>query len=635
MPEPRPRLTRKELAPLVLGALGVVYGDIGTSPLYTLKECFGPLSGLKPGAAEVLGILSLIFWALILVVTVKYVTFMLRADNRGEGGTLALMALVAERSRRGRRRLVLLLGMLGAALFFGDALLTPAISVLSAVEGLKVAAPVLERWIVPLAVAVLALLFAVQRHGTERVGVLFGPVVLVWFSVLGVLGLLSAIETPAVFAAISPVHAMRFLLDHGGVAFIALGAVVLAITGAEALYADLGHFGRRAIRIAWLGIVLPGLVLNYFGQGALLLRDPAAVQNPFYLLTPSWALYPMIVLATLATVIASQAVISGAFSFCRQAILLGFLPRLTVRHTSSREMGQIYMPQVNAMLFVGVLFLVLEFQSSSALAAAYGVAITGLMVIDLILAYMFVRRFWGWSRLATLALLAVFAVIDFAFFGATLTKLDEGGWLPMVFAAFVFVVMQTWVRERAIAQAQIEAEAFPLVDFVAQVQAHKPGGERSARFVRVPGTAVFLSGHPKAVPNALLHNLKHNHVLHETVFVLRVETRDRPWVRLADRVEMEKLGSGFYRVCARYGFMQQPNVPAVIEECAARTHSSYEPMATSYFFGRDKFVPRKRGRVTQWREWLFIFLQRNAVSVADFFQIPANRTVELGTQIEI
>jgi KUP system potassium uptake protein len=464
---------------------------------------------------------------------------------------------------------------------------------------------------------------------------LFGPVMLIWFAVIAALGLYSAVQTPVVFTAINPLYAVRFFLDHAFIGFIALGAVFLAITGAEALYADLGHFGRRAIRVAWLAIVLPALLLNYFGQGALVLRDASAVQNPFYLLTPSWALYPMIVLATLATVIASQAVISGGFSICRQAVLLGFLPRLTVRHTSSMEMGQIYMPQVNALFLIGVLFLVLEFQSSSALAAAYGVAITGLMAIDLVLAFLFLRRIWNWSWPASAAALAVFAIVDFSFLGATLTKVDEGGWLPLTFAAALFILMETWVRERALAQQHAEAETFPLADFVKRVtEKHSQQGGSKA-FQRVPGTAVFLSSQPQAVPHALLHNLKHNHVLHDTIFVVTVETEDRPWVPSRQRVQMETLDAGFFRVCARYGFMQQPNVPAVIEECAGKAGRPYEAMMTSYFFGRDKFVPRRRARVTQWREWIFIFLQRNAVSIADFFQIPANRTVELGTQIEI
>ncbi len=626
--------TQKNLARLALGALGVVYGDIGTSPLYTLKECFGPSTGLAPGRQDVLGILSLIFWALILIVTIKYVAFMLRADNHGEGGTLALMALITEKIGRGpRRNLALLLGMVGAALFVGDALLTPAISVLSAVEGLKIAAPVMERWIVPVAVVVMVGLFAFQRRGTGRVGGLFGPIMMIWFAVLGLLGLVSAIETPAVFAALSPNYAIAFLAHHGFVAFLALAAVVLAVTGAEALYADLGHFGRRSIRIAWLGIVLPGLMLNYLGQGALLLRDPAAAQNPFYLLVPSWGLLPMILLSTVATVIASQAVISGAFSICHQAVLLGFLPRLIVRHTSRREKGQIYLPQVNAMLFVGVLLLVLTFRSSSALAAAYGVAITGLMAIDSVLAYMLMRRVWGWGRPAALSAFALFAVVDFGFLGATLTKIDEGGWIPITFAALMFIVMRAWVEERSIAQQATEAGAFPLSDFVARLQQKADAGSNGHR--RVPGTAVFLSARSDAVPHALLHNLKHNHVLHETVIVLTIDTADRPWVPLFDRVTCERIGAGFFRAVARYGFMQQPNVPAIVEDCAQRMAMRCEEMTTSYFVGRDKFVARRRRGLAGWREWIFIFLQRNSVNAVDFFQIPADRSIELGTQIEI
>ncbi len=636
MSSPNSRPSERKTAWLALGALGVVYGDIGTSPLYTLKECFSAASGLTPTRGDVLGILSLIFWSLIVVVSAKYVFFLLRADNRGEGGTLALMTLVVEKMGAGRnRRLAVALGMVGAALFFGDALLTPAISVLSAVEGLKVATPVFEKWIIPLAVLVLVALFAVQWRGTEKVGGLFGPVMVIWFATLGGLGLVSIVETPEVLEAVNPGHAVSFFVQHQLIGFLALGAVVLAITGVEALYADLGHFGRKAIALAWLGVALPGLLFNYFGQGALLLRDPAAVENPFYLLVPSWALYPMIALSTFATVIASQAVISGAFSLCRQAVLLGFLPRLTVRHTSTREIGQIYMPHVNALLFVGVLLLVLEFRSSSALAAAYGVAVTGLMVATTLLAYLMVRRVWGWRRPAALALLGAFAAIDLAFLGSTLSKIAEGGWFPIVAAGILLLVMAIWVKERAIASRRSESD-FPLGDFVARLaQKAQKGSDRLNGYARVSGMAVFLSQRPDTVPSALLHNLKHNHVLHETVVVLTVRTAERPWVPLSERIETEKLGAGFLRVIATYGFMQQPDVPAAIESAALREGIACDPMTTSYFFGRDKFVARRRGGLVGWREWIFVFLQRNAVSVADFFKIPANRTVELGTQIEI
>ena len=620
---------------LMLGALGVVYGDIGTSPLYTLRECFGAATGIKPSLPEVLGILSLIFWSLILVVTVKYVLFILRADNRGEGGTLALMALVAEKLGRGpRRRIALVLGMVGAALFFGDALLTPAISVLSAVEGLKVAAPVLEHWIVPLSVAILIALFAVQFRGTGKVGSLFGPVMLVWFAVLGILGAVSIAETPAVLAALDPRHAAAFFFHHGVLAFLVLGLVFLAVTGAETLYADLGHFGRRAMRLSWLVIVLPCLLLNYFGQGALILRAPAAIENPFYLLVPGWGLYPMIALATLATVIASQAVISGAFSVSRQAVLLGFMPRLTIVHTSTREMGQIYMPHINAFLFLGVLALVLGFKTSSNLASAYGIAVTGIMVSTTLLAYLYLRHCRGWGRAPAGAVIAGFLAVDLAFLASTLIKVPEGGWVSLLVAGAVFVVMSTWVRQRESAMARSEADALPLADFVARIaEKQKAGNGGAAR--RVPGTAVFLSQRADAVPHALLHNLKHNHVLHERIAIVTVETADRPWVPLAERVDFEKLGCGFYRIVARYGFMQSPNVPAVLEQCAGREGFAAEPMTTSYFFGRDKFIARAAAGLGRWREAIFIFLQRNAISAADFFRIPANRTVELGTQIEI
>ena len=623
------------LSRLMLGALGVVYGDIGTSPLYTLRECFSATTGIKPVLPEVLGILSLIFWSLVLVVTVKYVLFMLRADNRGEGGTLALMALVSEKLGHGpKRRIALVIGMIGAALFFGDALLTPAISVLSAVEGLNVAAPVLEHWVVPLSIAILVVLFAFQNRGTGKVGSLFGPVMLVWFAVLGVTGVLSIVETPAVLAALDPRHAVFFFVDHGLVAFLVLGLVFLAVTGAETLYADLGHFGRRAMSLSWLVLVLPCLVLNYFGQGALILRTPAAIENPFYLIVPNWGLYPMIVLATVATVIASQAVISGAYSVSRQAVLIGFMPRLTIVHTSTRERGQIYMPQINAFLFVGVLALVLGFRNSSNMAAAYGIAVTGIMVATTVLAYLYLRHCRGWGRVPAGALIAGFLAIDLAFLASTLIKVPEGGWVSLLVATFVFVIMSTWVRQREIAHQLSETDATPLADFVARIaEKQKAGNGGSTR--RVPGTAVFLSQRAGVVPHALLHNLKHNHVLHERIAIVTVVTEDRPWVPLDERVEFAKLGVGFYRIVAHYGFMQSPNVPTVLEHCAGREGFSAEPMTTSYFFGRDKFIARAAAGFGRWRETIFIFLQRNAISAADFFRIPPNRTVELGTQIEI
>jgi KUP system potassium uptake protein len=562
------------------------------------------------------------------------VLFILRADIRGEGGTLALMALVAEKLGQGRRRRwALALGMVGAALFFGDALLTPAISVLSAVEGLKVAAPVLEKWIVPVAIAIIVLLFAVQKRGTGTVGGLFGPVMLVWFATLGALGVVSIVETPDVLAAVNPAYAVAFFVEHKLVGFLALGVVVLAVTGCEALYADLGHFGRRAMSLAWLFVALPGLLLNYFGQGALLLRAPAAVENPFYLLVPSWGLYPMIALATLATVIASQAVISGAYSLARQAVLIGFLPRLTIRHTSTREMGQVFMPHVNAFLFLGVVALVLGFHTSSNLAAAYGIAVTGLMVATTVLAYFYLRRVRGWGRIGAAALIAPFLAIDLSFFLSTLVKIPEGGWVSLMMAGLVFTVIAVWVSQREAALRRAEADALPLADFVARIAEKQKAGGNGAR--RVPGTAVFLSQRAGVVPHALLHNLKHNHVLHERIAIVTVETADRPWVPLDERVAFEKIGCGFYRIVARYGFMQPPNVPAVLEHCAGREGFAADPMTTSYFFGRDKFIARAAAGLGRWREAMFIFLQRNAISAADFFRIPANRTVELGTQIEI
>jgi KUP system potassium uptake protein len=526
--------------------------------------------------------------------------------------------------------------MIGAALFFGDALLTPAISVLSAVEGLKVGTPLFEKWIVPIAIVILVALFAVQKRGTGTVGGLFGPVMIVWFAVLGLLGIVSIAQTPAVLAAINPAHALAFFVEHKLVGFLTLGVVVLAVTGCEALYADLGHFGRRAMSLAWLTVALPGLLLNYFGQGALLLRTSTAIENPFYLLVPSWGLYPMIVLATLATVIASQAVISGAYSLSRQAVLLGFLPRLSIRHTSTREMGQIFMPHINAFLFLGVLALVLGFQTSSNLAAAYGIAVTGLMVATTVLGYFYLRRVRGWGRVAAAALVAPFLMIDLAFFASTLVKIPEGGWVSLMMAGLVFTIIAVWVSQREIAHRRSESDAFPLADFVARIaEKQKAAGANGNGTRRVPGTAIFLSQRPGVVPHALLHNLKHNHVLHERIAIVTVETADRPWVPLAERVEFEKLGCGFYRIVARYGFMQPPNVPAILAHCAGREGFAADPMTTSYFFGRDKFISRAAAGLGRWREAIFIFLQRNAISAADFFRIPANRTVELGTQIEI
>ena len=614
---------------LTLGAIGVVYGDIGTSPLYAVKESVLAAVGHgNPATHEaVLGILSLVFWSLILVVTVKYVLFILRADNRGEGGTLALMALVAERLGAGpRRRWALALGMVGAALFFGDALLTPAISVLSAVEGLKVAAPVLEKWIVPAAIVILVALFAVQKRGTGLVGGLFGPVMIVWFAVLGALGAVSIAQTPAVLAAANPAYAIAFFAEHELVGFLALGVVVLAVTGCEALYADLGHFGRRAMSRAWLFVALPGLLLNYFGQGALLLREPEAVQHPFFHLAPDWALLPMVVLATLATVIASQAVISGAYSVTRQAIQLGYCPRLMIEHTSEREIGQVYLPWINWGLYVAVVGLVLGFGTSSDLAGAYGIAVTATMGIDSILIFFVMRKLWHWPIVLALPVSGLFLAIDLSFFSANLLKILNGGWFPVIVGIIVFIVLSTWKRGREILFERLRPGAIALDPFIRSISVHPP--------TRVPGTAVFLTATQEGVPHALLHNLNHNKVLHERVVLLTVRAEDIPHVPDEQRVEVRALGNEFYRLTVHYGFKDEPDLPAALE-LAAPHGMEFSLLETSFFLSRQTLVPTPEPGMAMWRERLFAAMSRNASSATVFFKIPANRVVELGTRVEL
>ena len=611
---------------LALGALGVVFGDIGTSPLYTMKEVFGG-HHLALTQDNVLGILSLVFWSLMLVVSLKYVSVMMRADNRGEGGILALLTLAQGQAPLGSRiRWVLMsLGFVGASLFFGDSLITPAISVLSAVEGLEMGAPALHPFIVPLALGILVGLFVIQRHGTAAIGKLFGPVMLLWFTVLGLLGLLGILRNPQVLAALSPTHALHFFAAHGVAGFLILGAVVLAITGAEALYADMGHFGRRPIQLVWFACVLPALVLNYFGQGALLLASPEAVRNPFYMLAPEWALYPMVGLATVATVIASQAVISGAFSVTRQVIQMGYAPRLIIRHTSAAEAGQIYIPFVNWTLMVGVALLVLGFQSSSNLAAAYGIAVTGTFAIDTILVCMVMRVRWGLGLGATLAGMLTFLAIDLAFFSANAVKIPDGGWFPLAVAMLVFTLLVTWKRGREIVQQRLQETAQPLAPFVDVLLAHPP--------IRVPGTAVFMTADAHGAPSALLHNLKHNKVLHERVVILNVRYAEVPYVAADRRLEMEQLAEGFYHVVVRYGFMDDIDIPLALSECACGMQ--FELMDTTFFFSRENLIPTRGAGMSLWREHLFATMARNAASPMTFFRIPANRVIELGTQIEI
>ncbi len=596
-------------------ALGVVFGDIGTSPLYAVKETFSPEHGIALTHENILAGLSLMFWSLMVVVSLKYVALMMRADNRGEGGIMALTALATKAiGDHARWRLPLLvIGVFGAALFYGDAVLTPAISVLSAVEGLEVGTEALKPFVVPVAVGVLLALFALQSRGTEAVGRLFGPVTLAWFLAIGAAGAYGIAREPAVLAALNPLHALRFLTTHAVESFVVLGAVVLAVTGAEALYADMGHFGRAPVRIGWFSIVAPALVLNYFGQGALLMADPAAASNPFYLLLPGWALYPMVALATAATVIASQAVISGAYSITRQAIQLGFLPRMAIVHTSAREIGQVYLPAVNGMLCAAVLGAVVGFGSSSRLAGAYGVAVTGTMLVDTLLAFFVIRYAWRYPLWLCLAATGFFLSVDLAFFAATLLKVADGGWFPLAIGAAVFLVMSTWRRGRERLLAQLQSSSVPLEPFLKSLLAEPPQ--------RVPGTAVFMTATPDATPNALLHSLKHFRALHERVVFLTVELRDVPWVPFEERVVVDRLASNCWRVRVRYGFMNRIDVERALELCAAQG-LEFEPMATSFFVSREKIVP-----MPHWRDRLFAAMARNAGSVTDYFNIPTNSVI--------
>ncbi len=617
-----------KLRALTLGALGIVYGDIGTSPLYTLRECLTQAGGFGLTAANILGILSLIFWSLIIVVTVKYVIFVMQADNQGEGGILALTALALRGMRSGHRRTaaVMAVGIAGAALFYGDCLITPAISVLSAVEGLKVATPLFEGYVVPITVTILVLLFLVQSRGTERVGRLFGPIMTVWFVVIGALGAVQIAHYPGVLAALSPHHAAEILAGHGWKGFLLLGAVVLAITGGEALYADMGHFGRHPIRLAWFGLVLPALLLCYFGQGALLLHEPAAIANPFFHLAPDWALLPMVGLATAATVIASQAVISGAYSVTQQAIHLRYLPRMEVRHTSEQEKGQIYLPQMNWLLLLGVVALVVSFQSSSSLAAAYGIAVTGTMVATTALAYKVARRLGRWSLVQAGLALAVFMTVDLGFFVSNLGKIMEGGWFPLLVGALVFVVMVTWRRGREVVRRRLAEDALPMDALLERL---KGGGIQ-----RVSGTAVFLTGNPRGLPPGLLHSLKHYKVLHQRVVLLTVEVEDVPHVAEDRRFELKPHSAGFYRLIVHFGFMDEPNIPGVLE--GRRIPGlPFEPMETSYFVSRETLIRSRRAGLPRWQEPIFVLLSRLSTSASEFFCIPPNRVVELGMQLEI
>jgi KUP system potassium uptake protein len=612
---------------LILGVLGVVYGDIGTSPLYAMRAAASHFEDGGVEAWEVLGLLSLIIWSLILTVTVKYVAFVLRADNRGEGGILALMALAQRSVENARLRWALaLIGIAGACLFFGDGIITPAISVLSAVEGLKVVSPHLEKAVLPISIVILLALFLVQYRGTAKMGAVFGPICAVWFLVLGLLGLWEVLHNPGVLAAVSPHWAITFCLHYQLIAFIAFGSVVLAVTGAEALYADMGHFGRWPIRWAWLVIVLPALVLNYLGQGALLLRDPTALENPFFLLAPEWFRLPLVFLATAATIIASQAMISGAYTIARQCVQLGFMPRLVVRHTSDTEEGQIYMPQVNFALLIGVLILVITFRDSERLAAAYGIAVTGTFVCTSCLAMVVFRRKFGWPLLAVLGVFLPLLALDLAFFLSNVLKIPDGGYVPLVLGLVLFVMMLTWHRGRELLFARIRQDGLPLKSFIARLP--------QSRTVRVPGTAVFMTSQAEFLPGALLHNLKHNKVLHERVLFVTVANEDVPQVGADRRRAVEELAPNIYRIALRYGFQESPNIPRELE-ALAELGIPYEPMQTSYFLGRETVVAAAVPKMSRWRQWLFVVLSRNSLPATEFFRIPSDRVVELGVKVAI
>ncbi len=616
------------VAALALSALGVVFGDIGTSPLYALRECFHGEHGVPVAPASVLGVLSLVFWALVVVVSVKYLGVVLRADNEGEGGVLALTALVTPRPKKpgAPRHLVVVLGLFGASLLYGDGMITPAISVLSAVEGLHVATPVFAPYVVPATVAVLSLLFLVQRHGTGRVGAVFGPVMALWFLAIGALGAAELLRRPDVLWALSPLQAAAFVRDHGPRSVLVLGAVFLVVTGAEALYADLGHFGRRPIRLGWFLVAFPCLLLNYLGQGALLLSDPAAVENPFFHLVPRWGLYPMVGLATAATVIASQAVISGAFSLTRQAVQLGYLPRVDVRHTSEEEAGQIYVPLVNAALFVACVALVVGFRSPSALAAAYGLAVTSTMVITTLLFWLVTRRLWGWGTLPALGLSALFLAADLAFLAGNAAKFLDGGWFPMAAGAAGYAVMSTWRGGREILAARLAGDTLPFDEFVKLME--------EIPHSRAAGVAVYLTADPTRVPHAVLDNLRRNRVVHEQAILLSIVTAEVPRVREAEGVEVERLEKGIVRVVARHGFMQTPNVPAILRVCGSKG-LPVDPASAIYFLARENLIPAPRRGMAMWREKLFAFLSRNAFGATRAFRIPPRQVVEIGIQVEL
>jgi KUP system potassium uptake protein len=621
--------TSTRLHIVTLAALGVVFGDIGTSPLYALKECFSPQHGIPFTPNAVYGIISMLFWAITIVVSLKYVLFVMRADNNGEGGVLALMALSLRTAVAGSRRsqILMMLGVFGACMFYGDVVITPAISVLSAVEGLEIAVPGMSSYVIPLTLVILTALFMIQRHGTAVVGKLFGPVMLLWFASLGLLGIYNILQAPGILVAINPYYAVSFMMTHSLQAFVVLGSVVLVLTGAEALYADMGHFGIRPIRFAWLFTVMPCLMLNYFGQGANLLTHPAAIGNPFYLMVPEWLLIPMVILSTGATVIASQAVISGAFSLTSQAILLGFVPRMRILHTSVDERGQIYAPFINWMLMILVVAVVLAFKRSDNLAAAYGVAVTTTMVITTILAAIVMRTVWKWHTGLVTLVVTIFFVVDFSFFAANLIKIVDGGWFPLLLGGTAFFLLMTWYSGRMLLRARTKDDGIPLIPFVEGLLAHPPH--------RVGGTAVFMTGNVETVPVSLLHNLKHNRILHERVIFLKVSIWDVPFVADDKRLKLKELGGNLYLLRAAFGFKEAPDVNSVLALATQQFDMQFELMETSFFIARDTVVPSKLPGMSMWRERIFAWMHQNAAKPSDFFHIPANRVVELGTKIEI
>jgi KUP system potassium uptake protein len=630
MSSPSAQRSRLYFLTLSFGALGVVYGDIGTSPLYALKECFMSHHGhrLAVNHDNVIGVLSLITWSLVLVISIKYLLFVLRADNRGEGGILALMSLVKpnEAGRRGVRRSVLLaLGLFGSALLYGDGMITPAITMLSAFEGVRVVTPVLSTWVVPLTVAAIVALFAVQKYGTARVGALFGPLMLLWFAVLALLGIPHIVRVPHVLVALNPMEALRFLLHHQVAGYLVLGAVFLVVTGGEALYADMGHFGARPIRLAWFAVVFPALLLNYFGQGALLLTNPAAASDPFFLMAPRWALWPLVILSTLAAAVASQAVISGSFSLTRQAVQLGYLPRIRVIHTSAREIGQIYIPSVNWLLMLCAIGLVLGFKHSTALAGAYGVAVTATMGITTVLFAVVARERWKWPLAAVLGFAIPFLIIDLAFFGANIIKVADGGWFPLLVGATIFTLMTTWFTGRRILTSRLAEGRLATDAFLHELD----GG----RVLRVRGTAVFLTRQQEGIPTALLHNIKHNKVVHERVVLLSVASEETSHLSAEERFEWTELGHGVFRLVLHFGFLEDPNLPEVLGRIPGPV--SFDAMTTSYFLGRETLIPSSEHGMAIWREHLFAAMTRNASSAANFYSLPANQVIELGAQVRM